>query len=100
MRFGGAFDIDAKRNRLREIDAEAQKPGFWDQNRTAQALLKEKSQAEALVGRFDKEEDALQDTAVLLDLADEEATSGGGGVEAAREEAAQAAAQSAKAVEN
>ena len=98
-RSGGAFDIDGKRARLREIDAEAQKPGFWDQNRTAQALLKEKSQAEALVTRFEKDEGALQDAVVMLDLADEAAASSGSEAESMRQEAAQAAAQSTRAVE-
>jgi peptide chain release factor 2 len=99
MRSGGAFDIDGKRARLREIDVEAQKPDFWEQNRVAQALLKEKAQLEALVEGFEKEERALQDSVAMLDLADEAAGSASSDADALRQEAAAAAAAGAQGVE-
>ncbi len=90
---GGGFDIEAKEKRIQAIDQEAVRPGFWDKNLEAQALLKEKSQAEATVTAWKKERAALEDAGVLLDLADEAHD------DASRAEAAQAVATSAKGVE-
>jgi len=46
-------------------------PGFWDDQKKAQALGKEKARAEELVRAWDRPWKELDDAAALLDLADE-----------------------------
>jgi len=46
-------------------------PSFWSDNVKAQNLLKEKAQHEAIVGRFDKVQRALDDARALHELAEE-----------------------------
>lgn len=46
-------------------------PGFWDDQLKAQALNKEKAQAEELVKAWDKPSGLLDDATTLLELADE-----------------------------
>lgn len=57
---------------------------FWNDQKKAQALTREKAQAEELVAAWDRPQRGLEDAAVLLDLADE------AGDEGARAEAATA----------
>jgi len=59
-------------------------PGFWADNARAQAVLKEKSQLEALVGQYDRVRRSLEDAQALHELAEEARDDG------ARAEAAQA----------
>jgi len=59
-------------------------PGFWADNARAQAVLKEKSQLEALVGQYDRVRRSLEDAQALHELAEEAQDDG------ARAEAAQA----------
>jgi peptide chain release factor 2 len=94
-RCGGGFDIQKKRARIAEIEAEASHPDFWNQPQKAKPLLKEKSQAESQVTGFDRERQALDDGGVLLDLATE-AT--GEEAEATRKEAATALGASEDAI--
>ena len=46
-------------------------PDFWNDQKKAQALTREKATAEELVGAWDRPHRALEDASVLLDLADE-----------------------------
>jgi peptide chain release factor 2 len=46
-------------------------PDFWTDQKKAQALTREKAQAEEVVRAWDKPRQALEDAQVLLDLADE-----------------------------
>jgi peptide chain release factor 2 len=59
-------------------------PDFWNDQKKAQALTREKAQAEELVSAWDRPHRGLEDAHVLLDLADEAAD------EASRVEAAAA----------
>jgi len=58
------------------LDAEAGKPDFWNDNEKAQGLLKEQARLKATVGEFDAQQRAMDDAAVLLDLAHEEKDEG------------------------
>ena len=62
MRFGGIFDLDAKKIRLDEVNLELEQPDIWDDPEKAQALGQERSKLDQLVG------DMLQTQANLSDL--------------------------------
>src|SRR5262249_2497891 len=57
--------------RAAEIEAEAAAPEFWDKRDAAQGLLKEQKQIRAMLDAFAKQERALDDARVLIDLAEE-----------------------------
>src|SRR5476651_2482835 len=70
-RFGGPFDIDRKRSRVELIERESVQPGFWDDQKRAQALSKEKSGLERSIGLYVRERQRLEDAAALWELAEE-----------------------------
>ena len=68
---GGIFDVDEKRRRIAELEHEAAKPGFWDNQEQAQALLRESKLAKSTVEAFDHWQTRVEDALVLLGLAEE-----------------------------
>jgi len=56
---------------VEEIEQLSLQPGFWDDQKSAQALNKEKAKAEALVKAWDAPMKALEDARTLLELAEE-----------------------------
>ncbi|MGE5049306.1 MAG: peptide chain release factor 2 [Deltaproteobacteria bacterium] len=67
----GALDIDRKRARVELIERESVQPGFWDDQKRAQALSKEKSDLEAQLAQFERERQKLDDAVALYELAEE-----------------------------
>ncbi|AKU90601.1 Peptide chain release factor 2 [Vulgatibacter incomptus] len=59
------------RLRAEEIEQMSLQPGFWDDQKAAQALNKEKARAEELVRAWDSPSRALDDAFALLELANE-----------------------------
>jgi peptide chain release factor 2 len=86
MRCGGRFDLEKKRARVDLIERESAQPGFWDDQKKAQSLGKEKSQLEGAIGQFEREKARVDDALALWELAEEANDS------QAREEAKVAAA--------
>src|SRR5438874_9701243 len=79
MRSGGRFDIDRKRERVELIERESVQPGFWEDQKRAQALSKEKSGLEMQLAQYERERQRLEDAVALHELAEEandEATRG------------------------
>lgn len=72
MAWGGIFDLDAKRKRISELNEEASKENFWNDNEKAQAVLKERAGIENVVDSFTALEKELIDFEELLLLAEEE----------------------------
>jgi peptide chain release factor 2 len=70
-RCGGPFDIDRKRARVELIDRESVQPGFWEDQKRAQQLSKEKSQLEMQIASFEREKQRLDDALALYELAEE-----------------------------
>src|SRR5437588_9558161 len=70
-RSGGRFDIDRKRARVELIERESVQPGFWDDQKRAQALSKEKSGLELSIATYERERARLDDAVALWQLADE-----------------------------
>ncbi|MGE0545614.1 MAG: peptide chain release factor 2 [Kofleriaceae bacterium] len=65
------FDVDAKRLKIEELDSIAARPTFWDDQKKAQAVLRDKKQLEQVVNGYDTQLRTLSDAEVLLDLAEE-----------------------------
>src|SRR3979409_103940 len=71
MRCGGRFDIEKKRARVDLIERESAQPGFWDDQKKAQSLGKEKSQLEGAIGQYEREKARVDDAVALWELAEE-----------------------------
>ncbi|MFL5364656.1 MAG: peptide chain release factor 2 [Myxococcales bacterium] len=89
----GSLDIDRKRARVELIERESVQPGFWDDQKKAQSLGKEKSQLETALGQFEREKGRVDDALALWELAEEADDP------QAREEAKVAAAEAASGIE-
>ncbi len=72
MRLGGIFDYLVNKDRLEEVNLELEDPAVWNQPERAQALGKERSALEKIVLGLDEIDQALADSAELLQLADAE----------------------------
>src|SRR5207237_9034942 len=70
-RSGGRFDIDRKRARVELIERESVQPGFWEDQKRAQALSKEKSDLEMQLAQYERERQRLDDAIALHELAEE-----------------------------
>lgn len=68
---GGIFDVDGKRNRIAELDAEAGRADFWNDNEKAQAMLKEQARLKDSVDKVEGQIKGLEDVRVLLELGEE-----------------------------
>ncbi|MBN8281048.1 MAG: peptide chain release factor 2 [Gammaproteobacteria bacterium] len=68
----GYLDFEAKTRRLSEVREALQDPAVWNDPARAQALGKEQSDLEQVVSRIAKIDQALDDSAGLLELAEEE----------------------------
>jgi len=75
-RSGGIFDFENKQQRLEEVDLELSDPNVWDDQERAQALNKERSQLEAIVGVLTTLAENLNDASELAELAAEEDDAG------------------------
>jgi peptide chain release factor 2 len=68
---GGIFDIAGKEARLAALDAEMGSPAFWDDNRRAQELIRERSELSRAVTRVKELAGRFEDLGVMLELAGE-----------------------------
>jgi len=71
MSSGGIFDLPAKEQRLAGLDGEMALPAFWEDNRRAQELIRERSELQRLVARIGDLGRQADDLGVLLELASE-----------------------------
>ncbi|MDB4966574.1 MAG: hypothetical protein JWN44_2263 [Myxococcales bacterium] len=71
IRSEGVFDVAAALERVAEIDQLAGVPDFWNDQQKAQALLKEQAQKRDGADAWQKQRAALDDAAVMLELAEE-----------------------------
>jgi len=75
--FGGIFDIQAKRDRIEQLEKQSSYPDFWNDNENAQDVLKELTELKDWNDAWSDIDTKYKDLAVLLDLAseaDDEAT--------------------------
>lgn len=66
------FDPAGLKKDIEALEQKSMEPGFWDDQMTAQKVLKEKKSKEDDLVQFDKLEAALGDLEVLVELAEEE----------------------------
>ena len=70
-RYGGIFDVEAKRRSIEDLDKQAAMPGFWEDSEHAQVVLRDKGGLERLVKDCDEVRSHLDDAVALLELAEE-----------------------------
>ena len=70
-RSGGIFDLESKRRRVAELESDATKSDFWEDQESAQKVLRETKLLKNLIDSFDAQVGALADARVLLELAEE-----------------------------
>jgi peptide chain release factor 2 len=68
---GGIFDISAKEQRLAALETEMASPTFWEDNRRAQELIRERSELARVTGRVKELAGQVEDLGVMLELAQE-----------------------------
>ena len=68
MRLGGTFDVDAKLNQLREKEDMSVAPGFWDNPKSAERLMKEIRNLKHWTGSFEKTESAIEEVEIMYDF--------------------------------
>ncbi len=85
MPCGGVFDLPKLIARRQELSEQSTRPGFWDNQETAQAVLKEQDRIKAQSDGIQRLISALEDACVYLAMAEEE---GDENSEAARETSA------------
>lgn len=68
---GGLFDIDAKREDIRELEAKIAGPDFWNDNDAAQQVLKERTALEKTLETWDRLARQAEDLKVLIELGEE-----------------------------
>lgn len=66
------FDPAGLKKDIEALEQKSMEPGFWDDQMTAQKVLKEKKSKEDDLAQFNKLEAALGDLEVLVELAEEE----------------------------
>lgn len=67
--FGGIFDIEAKQERLEEVNLELENPQLWNDPERATKISKEKSQLDNVIGVITALDDKLEDAKAMIDLA-------------------------------
>jgi len=68
---GGIFDLPVKEQRFAAIDREMALPSFWEDNRRAQELIRERTDLGRLLSRVGDLSRQASDLAVLVELAQE-----------------------------
>ncbi len=69
---GGIFDIEKNEKEMKELEAESQQPGFWNDNEKAQQIMREISTRRDLVEAWYNLKEGADALIDLLDLAEAE----------------------------
>jgi peptide chain release factor 2 len=69
--FGGLFDVDRKRDDIKELESRITAPGFWDDNEAAQKLLRERTSMEKEVELCDRLASLYEDALVMVELGED-----------------------------
>ncbi len=65
---GGSFDLDNRRKKIAELEKRSGEPNFWDDNQTAQAVLKEIAVHKKWIDTHERLTGDLQDITELLEI--------------------------------
>jgi peptide chain release factor 2 len=69
---GGSFDVDGKAAELEELRAQAAAPDLWDDPDNATKVTRTLARYERIIGQVDRLRGVLDDSEMLLQMADEE----------------------------
>jgi len=69
---GSVFDIPEKELRIRELDKESLRDGFWDEPEKASGILREKSRLTDAVEKWKQQKSSHEDLRILSEIASEE----------------------------
>lgn len=69
---GDALGLDYLRREIESCEIQAAAPGFWDDLEKAQEIQQKTSRLKAKVEKYEKLQSTVDDTLVLIDMADEE----------------------------
>ena len=72
MLCGGHFDVDAKEEDLRELNARIEDPSLWDNQAEAQRLMQERARIEKVLRDYRKAYSDLDDAMTLFEMGAEE----------------------------
>jgi len=67
----GHLDIDAKRKRLQEIEGMSAEPDFWNDQKKAQGLSKERERLNSSIENYERQVRALADVEAIIELIQE-----------------------------
>lgn len=71
-RLKGYLEIDSRRENLNELENRSTAPGFWDDNKEAQIVLKQAKDEKQIIEPFDHANQELEDLRELFDMSVEE----------------------------
>ncbi len=72
MPCGGHFDVDAKEEDLRELNARIEDPSLWDNQEEAQKLMQERARLEKVLAEFKQASSELEDAIMLFEMGADE----------------------------
>ncbi|MBT8480541.1 MAG: peptide chain release factor 2, partial [Myxococcales bacterium] len=75
-RWGGTFDLDGLRHEIDRLSNLSASEGFWDDQKRAQKLMRERASAEEILKEFERVDSETNDLLELLDLAASEGDEG------------------------
>ena len=67
-----ALDLDNKKKRIEELEADMEAPGFWDDTDKSQKAMKELKGLKDAFEKYDELTQSLEDIKVLIEMAEEE----------------------------
>ncbi|MBT8453669.1 MAG: peptide chain release factor 2 [Deltaproteobacteria bacterium] len=73
---GGTFDLDGLRHEIDRLSNLSASEGFWDDQKRAQKLMRERASAEEILKEFERVDSETNDLLELLDLAASEGDEG------------------------
>jgi peptide chain release factor 2 len=73
---GSVFDIPEKELRIRELEKESLRDGFWNDPEKASGILREKSRLTDAVEKWRKQKSSVEDLGMLSEIASEEQDEG------------------------
>ncbi len=67
-----SLDLENKKKRIEELEADMEAPGFWDNTEKSQHAMKELKMLKSSFEKYNELEQGLEDAKTLIEMADEE----------------------------
>jgi peptide chain release factor 2 len=68
----GSLALDAKRDRVEQLELDMEAPGFWDDLETSQNVMKEVKGLKGILEEYEDLKGKFDDVETLIDMAEEE----------------------------